>query len=272
MTANTRVLELLADQAAAGLNDAEARELESLLNSMGGLRDDSFQSAAAALHASAAPASAIPARLRASLESAGARWAGTHADQPLPFRSGTSKASSGGWQARFGWLAAAACLGLAVIGWWPRLFPPPAAPLPVAVSDADRYQDFLKNANDVVRVNWAPWGENAQMQGVQGEVIWSQERQEGYVRIRGLPVNDSQVEQYQLWVVDTSLGEPLKGPPIPAGVFNVGDSSSEIIIPLNPAVRVGSTFGFGMTKERQGGAPQPTIDRAQLIAIPKSDT
>ena len=65
---------------------------------------------------------------------------------------------------------------------------------------------LLAEAGDLVEVAWAeseaPWGA-----GVKGDVVWSADRQEGYMRFRGLAANDAGERQYQLWIFDPERAE-----------------------------------------------------------------
>src|SRR5262249_16771815 len=128
-----------------------------------------------------------------------------------------------------GWLAAAACLTLAVAGWWPRL-----APAPTLAQQRDR---VLAAARDTVRAPWAA-GPDPAGQGVSGEVDWSPAQNRGFVTFRNLARNDPSAAQYQLWVFDAGRPQPVDG-----GVFDV-TATGEVVIPLNAKLPVSKAAQF----------------------------
>jgi len=67
---------------------------------------------------------------------------------------------------------------------------------------------------------------------VRGEVIWDAQRGGGYLKLTGLPVNDPQREQYQLWIFDGTRDERY---PVDGGVFNIvrnGEAELWIRVPV----------------------------------------
>ncbi|MEO1584197.1 MAG: anti-sigma factor [Planctomycetota bacterium] len=173
------------------------------------------------------------------------------AGQPASFSSGPG---------RFGWVAAAACLLIAAAAWWPSGT--------VGVETASlsgRVAALAGTASDLDRWDWAPWDE--QYAGVGGEVIWSESAQEGYMILSGLPENDAETHQYQLWVVESSRGTPLEVPPVDGGVFNVAyDGSGQAIIPIDPAIRAEGVVAFAVTLESPGGVVVSDQSRRVVIA------
>lgn len=90
-----------------------------------------------------------------------------------------------------------------------------------------------------------------------GEVIWSSTQQAGFLRLSGLPALKRPGDQYQLWIVD-ALRDPTH--PVSAGVFDVPFGASEVLLPVNAAVRVDHAVRFSITVERSGGSVTPSLD------------
>ncbi|MDA0725472.1 MAG: anti-sigma factor, partial [Verrucomicrobia bacterium] len=83
---------------------------------------------------------------------------------------------------------------------------------------------------------------------ISGEVIWNDERQEGYMSLVNLPVNDPTKNQYQLWIVDPKRDEI----PVDGGVFNIPSGSATAIIPIRNALQVSDPAAFVITLEQPG--------------------
>ncbi len=86
-------------------------------------------------------------------------------------------------------------------------------------------------------------------QNLQGRYVWSDERQQGFLDLSGLPVNDPSSNQYQLWIVD-----PQRDPdaPVDGGVFDI-TSNGRNIIPINAKLNVRNPAAFVITLEQPGG-------------------
>lgn len=100
-------------------------------------------------------------------------------------------------------------------------------------------------------------------QAVRGEVIWDAQRGGGYLKLAGLPVNDPQLEQYQLWIFDGTRDERY---PVDGGVFNIvrnGEAELWIRVPIP----VRNAALFAVTVEKAGGTV--VSDRGRIVAIAK---
>ena len=84
------------------------------------------------------------------------------------------------------------------------------------------------------------------------------------MRFRGLTSNDPTREQYQLWIFDETGDMNF---PVDGGVFNVS-SSGELIIPIDPEVKVGKAVMFAVTRERPGGVPVSKREYISVLAKP----
>lgn len=248
-----RLMELLAVRAIEGLDAAGAAELERLLKEHPGIDANALDRAASAvwMEPGAADMEPLPAGVRdrilaAASETGEEAGAGARPAGPILF-----------WRraAWVGWLAAAACLGLALLGWWPRLFPAPV------LSAADRRAQLMQSAPDVrVLVLQAQEGAPA---GFQGDVVWSDARKEGYLRLQGLAANDPGQQRYQAWIFDAT--RPADSPPVGAGLFDALSTGGEVVISLDPSLGVGGASAFGITIERPDGSVLPTLSR--LVAL-----
>ena len=99
-----------------------------------------------------------------------------------------------------------------------------------------------------------------------GDVVWSLESQEGYLSFQGLPVNDPNVEQYQLWIIDPSRDKH----PIDGGVFDIVSNGTSII-PIDAKLAVVNPQAFAITVEKPGGVVVSEQKRLPLIAaLPQS--
>jgi hypothetical protein len=222
---------------------------------------------------SAADSAELPQRLRRRLEAEADSWirtgncsgeaqrphhaAHSHASTPTHTRASTS-----------GWYAAAACLLLAVVGWWPRIesaghgLTHGISPLEPAAERA-RLQLIAHDGSQLGRWPWQ--AESGLPAGVEGEVVWSGTRQQGYLTLTGLEANDPRLQQYQLWIVDASRDERY---PVDGGVFDVPAGARHVTVPVHPAVQVAEPIMFVVTRERAGGVV--VSDRSQLVALART--
>jgi hypothetical protein len=97
-----------------------------------------------------------------------------------------------------GWLAAAACLA------WLLMLGPDRRPSGSTVPVAELAQR-LQSDGSVLKVSFTPGPA-----GEGGEVLWSNQRQEGVLALHGIPPNDPRREQYQLWIVDPKRDAKLR--------------------------------------------------------------
>lgn len=276
-----RLIDLSADFA-LGLNDpSEQQELDRLDPDHGARR--AFEAVAAELDIAFAETDPIdmPEGLETRL------FAAIPDPQPqsLHFPQGEPSPSSALAQAPraplFPWLVAAASLTLAAVV---LLQPAPAAsPDPQVALTAAQQRDALlelhANDEDLLRYAWTPTEDPSVVAEVTGEVIWDEDRDEGYMTISGLEVNDPTQAQYQLWIFDTTrrLGDlpQFDGPfdglltqrPIDGGVFDITESG-EVVIPIDPKILVKGAIAFAVTVEQPGGVVVSDRERVPLLAIP----
>lgn len=273
-----RLLELLADRAAFGLSDAETVELRELLAKAGVPEDDSFDLAAAEAHLAmlqSANKEAMPAHIAARIEAA-ARSFMAEASGPGEIASSTFVAGRVGPQGAstpdgrmirpsvattiFPWLIAAACMALAVVAWkpWTR------GTIQSTPTLAQERAEMLAQPG-TIRMQWADFelqGEKPEIQGVNGDVVWSKDRQTGFMRFTNLPKNDPGKEQYQVWIVDErGLGVRISG-----AVFSACPDTGECIVKMTPGIQVGDAALFAVTIEKPGGVWVSDMKRRVVVA------
>lgn len=272
--------ELLADRALFGLESAQEQELADLLRAAGREDDDSFDlAAAAAMLAAVGPIEQAPAsvytRAGQAAEAFGREMinsrnmVGEPALRLTEPVNPTPRRISAAW---LGWMAAAACLAFAAIGWIQMFAQRQAAP--VAQVSLASLRDSVAKAADARHAPWKDW-DNPEIKGVKGEVVWSQDKQKGYMTFKGLPENDPLREQYQLWIVDDrGLAQRISG-----GIFNgsgkptgwqgevraerIGD---ELIVEISPRIHVDQPSLFALTIEEPGGTWVSDMKRRVVAA------
>jgi len=117
---------------------------------------------------------------------------------------------------------------------------------------------LVNEAPDVLTLPWAP-PTAAGYEGVTGDVVWSQARQQGYLRLANMPVNDPARRQYQLWIVDPDRDKN----PVDGGVFNVS-ATGEVIIPIQAKLQIQSPKAFAITAEQPGGV---VVSAGPLVVV-----
>ena len=277
------MVDLLVKQVTEGLSPAEQRALDVMDSELASayLRDLERAAAAVTL-AGSSGAQALPAALSARLaqqaaehfaavsnvaDLSEARTAATekarvqHSTAPgqstAPSITPPRAARFGG----YGWLAAAACLVLAIFGWErsppplppvavvepaPVIVPPPAQPVtPTAAEE----RAALLAKTDSLKIPLGATKDPAAA-GVTGDVVWDPVTQRGFLHFAGLSANDPAVHQYQIWIFDAGRDKRY---PVDGGVFDVPANAGEVIIPIRAALMVRKPAAFAVTLEKPGG-------------------
>lgn len=132
-----------------------------------------------------------------------------------------------------------------------------------------RDRELLLEVPDTIRIAWSPFdlgGAPPEQQGVQGDVVWNDKLEQGYLRFVGLEPNDPDKEQYQVWIVDErGMEQKVSG-----GVFNA-TAQGEVIVPIEPGIDVGRVRLFAVTVENPGGTWVPDLNRRVVVA-PRGDS
>ncbi len=248
MSAQERIVDLLTSRATEGLSEEEAMELDDTLHHLTDMREDELELAAAAVdlafESAAGDVEPMPGHLKQRILEQGRAHLKSRPVNVTRFPRAVKPESRLLDGRNIGWWVAAAMLVLALWSPWSRQdkTPPPASTL------AEQRETLLRDAGDAIRVAWTK-PEVPGYEKVDGDVVWSSERQAGFMRLRGLPTNRNTVEQYQLWIVDPSRDER----PIDGGVFDIPAGSSEVIIPIDAKLRADNPKVFAITLEQPGG-------------------
>ena len=260
-----RLDELLADRATVGLDPTEWDELAALLDTHPEVDPESWELTAAGIDQALCEshelaAEPLPEHLRRGIVAQGrlavraahakerekaleeeptSRPAVARLESTPPAPAATDVAVSG---ARLGWLGTAASMaaGFALALLVQTVIDRPISP--------ERAYDALRaDVPDAREVQFEFPGADGTT-SLRGTVIWSDERQEGYLRFEGMPQNDPTNEQYQLWIVDPDV-DPN---PVDGGVFDIAGSGLRTI-PIDAKLLVDGPTTFVVTKERAGG-------------------
>lgn len=270
-----RTSTLLCDRALWGLDDDEERWVSAVLGGENGgeIGLDVFDRSVATLSVAMQPLEPMPGDLAQRIRSLWSQAmtdedaeADTLEGEPAPLRlAGHQPDAPPRPTAWLGWIAAAACLVFAVVASRPaadRVVP--------ELSVGERLAALEEGAPDLIQASWAGISaigapDHALDRGVTGEVIWSDDRDEGFMRIAGIESNDPGEFQYQLWIFDADrrtgdlpqfrsegLPEVLTQRPVDGGVFDVGPGG-EVLVPIDAKLPVGRGVLFAVTKEPPGG-------------------
>jgi hypothetical protein len=271
------MLDLLVKQVTEGLSPAEQRALDVMDSELASayLRDLE-RGAAAVVLAGSTGGEPLPAALSARVAQQAAEHfalASNVADLGAPHSAAADKAqvrqSPAPSPARartaryggYGWLAAAACLVLAIFGWErpapplppvavvepaPVAVPPPAQPVPPTAAEE---RAALLAKTDSLKIPLGATKDPAAA-GVTGDVVWDPVTQRGFLHFAGLPPNDPAMHQYQIWIFDAGRDKRY---PVDGGVFDVPANASEVVIPIRAALMVRKPAAFAVTLEKPGG-------------------
>lgn len=255
------IFDLLADEATVGLSEPDRALLDGLLSEHPGLDVESFHRAAAAIDVAVmADPEPMPAGLKARLTKLGAEIATGPVDPAsgsVSSGGGASfsgdddpRAGTGGFGLMLwsGWLAAAATIVIAV-----------SINLKSTAFD-ERIDRERLIAGGAVVLQWSDWADT-ETPGVSGDVVWDESEQAGYMRFVGLPANDPDVQQYQLWIIDQrGMEQRVNG-----GVFD-SPGPGEVIVPIRPGLQIDGAAAFAVTIEAPDGVAVSDMSRKSLIA------
>lgn len=283
------VLDLMIQHATCGLSEEQQQKLESL-----GLTDEQgrIELTAAAFDLAlmqqepSAPDNDLPASLRQQItQSAGAFFdgqseAGSHNGKPKVIdqaiqpetKSDDAPTVTRGSASRpkdmvtrreiISMSIAAASLLLVFTGLNPLAYNPNAETERTA---AQEFAAFMKDKpSDTHELDWI----DVNKSGIEGQVVWSDDAQRGFMVFNGLEPNDPKIEQYQLWIFDTDPGQEV---PVDGGVFDVARAkknpqTGEVIVPFRPHVPVEKGVQFAVTIETPGGVMKSDRKRLPLLA------
>lgn len=269
------MLDLLCKKAVYGLDANEEKQLVELEQKRGGeSQAQSFELTTATLAMAHLDTNEeMPANLRSRILAEAERYFDANARLDEPARSAVVTPTSGSGSI-FNWLgwavAAAACLALALNLYTTRQqgpimqSGPTAQPTPEKLTPEQERQRLIDTAPDLARGNWGAG--NVKELTPAGDIVWSDSLHAGYMRLRGLPVNDPSKETYQLWIFDETQDDKT---PIDGGTFSV-NSDGEVIVPIDAKLYPRNTKMYAITVEKPGGVV--VSKREKIVALAKRET
>lgn len=261
-----RLLDLLADRATGGLSAPDQAEMEALLRRVPPLTDaagrpitpESVDAAAASLMiALSSKPAPLPAEARARLLARGMDVVRETASRAAPRTPPVAAPPRGpGVIAYLGWLAAAAAIAFTFIVNY-------RAQTPALTPSAQR--TALMTQPGTVVLAWQPQ-KPFDAQNVSGDVVWNNDKQEGFVRFKNLAALDPSKEQFQLWIFDKAR----ETYPVDAGVFDLDNATldpvtGEYIVKMDPKLRITSPAAVAVTIEKAGGVV--VTDKSRLVTV-----
>jgi hypothetical protein len=270
------MVDLLIKQVTEGLSPAEQRALDVLDSEVASAYSRDLERAAAAVMlAGSSTQQALPAALAERV----AQQAAAHFESPSKIgdlgaarAAAVDAARTSASSARpvpranrygaYGWLAAAACLVVAIFAWQRSPSPPvvPVAqqpPPPVIAPPAEKptpptpaeERAALLAKSDSLKIPLAATKDPAAA-GVTGDVVWDPATQRGFLHFTGLAANDPAVHQYQIWIFDAGRDKRY---PVDGGVFDVPANTAEVVVPIRAELMVRKPAAFAVTVEKPGG-------------------
>lgn len=244
----TRFEELSAGRAMGDLSADEARELELLVMQLGIAPDQAFELLAASIEVDFLKDSIepLPVGLAARLH----RLAG-EVTKPENIVAPQVPA----WRKiirnpLIGWAAAAAIALVSIVA--SQKSPP--------ISTAQGEARLRTVARDLIERKFTGLGT---FKEAGGKVIWSDQLQQGYMTLSGIPANDPGKAQYQLWIVDPKRDEA----PVDGGVFDIPANGSPVIVPISAKLVLTNPQAFVITLEQPGGVVKSKQE--QVVALAK---
>ena len=129
------------------------------------------------------------------------------------------------------------------------------------ISTAQAEKQLRNEARDLIEWKFEGLKE---FKDAHGKVVWSDQLQKGYMILNGIPINDSNKSQYQLWIVDPKRDEA----PVDGGVFDIINDGSTIIVPIVAKLSLTDPKAFVITLEQPGGVVKSKQE--QLVALAKN--
>lgn len=260
-------LDALACDLALGEGGSTRDVLASIQASDPGVFDvESYELAAAAINLAFLPSVepmpvALHSRVLATLQGEIASTKASGGTNVRALTSAPRDVSTGRFSpmAGLGWVAAAAAIVVAAFAWR-------SGPTALTPDLRVQRQQFVSAGGDVGVWNWVDFAhpvtqETPEIKGVKGDVCWSSTKQEGFLRLNGLPRNASTVERYQLWIIDKRGLEQR----VNAGVFD--STGDETVVHFKPELMVDGPVIFAVTIEPPEGVVVSNLKRRVCAAI-----
>jgi hypothetical protein len=245
-----RYEELSAGHALGDLSPEEVREWIALGDELGMESDLGLELLVACMETQelAANAGPLPAALAAKLHANARDWARPAADPIL-------RPQVSSWQRVLrspltGWAAAAVVLLVSI-------FSRDGQVSPLAPDQAEaRLREVAPDLVEHAFTGLGPYSDTS------GKVIWSDQFQQGYMTLTGIPANDPAKEQYQLWIVDPTRDEA----PVDGGVFDIPSNGSPVVVPISAKLALKKPQAFVITLEQPGGVVKSKQEKVVALA------
>ena len=253
-----RLQQLLADRATEGLDRSDWPELDRLIDQQTELGWDDLDLAAAAIglcfeHADPVQppeelVAAVRAHARVHFSAPRAQVGSTESDPG---------ARSSPWMGRLAY-AAAVFVVISLVASAITRFERGQETAPAVAREI-----LMADAPEALRLDFRPLVDDP-YGAVRGDVVWSVRHQRGFLRLSGMPANETSRTHYQLWIVDPTRDvEPVDG-----GVFDVPTASGEVVIAIDAKLPVLDPRAFVITAEHRGGVV--VSDGPHLIVAARS--
>ena len=275
---NEQAWDLLIGRAISGLSPAEETELAAFPPSAELENDRSFDLTVARIDVALGERerTELPGHLYAQVLANAQRNFSSPSAAPPPHRNPRREVSSVthgiaetsetmGAREVVAWMALAASVALACFLWLNTGQSPPS--LTVAQ---------LERAPDLKRYELQPTADPMSSSIESAEIVWSDSLQQGFARYRGLPENNPDIEQYQLWIIDRVRGFEQR---VDGGVFDIATTSAGatgngqtagkttvVTIPIRAKLKISDAKGFAITREPPGGVVVSDLKRVVLIS------
>jgi hypothetical protein len=148
------------------------------------------------------------------------------------------------------WLAAAACLALALF-----------TMVPTGVPSLAEDHRIIAARSGVTPLSWT----STEGSPITGDVVWDNATQTGVMRFRGLAANDPTKLQYQLWIFDESRKEQGH-PAVDGGVFDIQQAGEDTYVRIDSKLEVVEPYLFAITTEPPGGVVEH-VDRDEFRIV-----
>jgi anti-sigma-K factor RskA len=254
---NETIQDLLADQAVFGLDEQELSELNAIFPEW--QDNNSFELAASAISLTNLQIEEMPLHLRTKILNDAEKLFVPQAEELQKTFEFEPKKTNWHW---LGWAVATfTSLALAFTLFFPRNVESPTPPTAKNPTATEKFQQLIASNQKLYKANWAA-GNMKDLKDVSGDIVWSDEKQEGFMRFKGLPANDKAKETYQLWIFDETQDEKT---PIDGGVFDI-DANGEIVVPINAKLKVKNPKMFAITVEKPGGVVVSKREKIPVLA------
>lgn len=242
-----RFEELSAGRALGDLSREEERELAALSEQLGIDPDLAFELLAASLEVDALQGSIepMPTGLTARLRQCAAELSKPE-NVVVPDVPAWKKILG---NPLTGWAAAAAVAIFALLG----------SQEESQVSPAQAELRLRAEAKDLIERKFEGLGD---FKTAGGKVVWSDQLQQGFMTLSGIPVNDPGRAQYQLWIVDPKRDEA----PVDGGVFDIPTDGSPVVIPISAKLALTNPQAFVITLEQPGGVVKSKQEKVVALA------